>query len=349
MGMTMAELLAKQSFKAPQRGEEVEGTIIASLKDEFILDLGSKSEGVLSKKELPEEELEKLKVGNKLKAFVQSENESGQIVLGLQKSLGRGGTNSARFAKFEQALRTNQTLIGRVLEANKGGLMIEVNGTRGFLPTSQVALSVVDNLSDLVGKEFKVKVIELDPDQNRLIFTQVVELPEDLKAKINALKIGDDVEGKISSILSFGLVIKLDSGLEGFIHISEAAWERQEDLNDLFKVGDTVRVKVTSVDLASGRVNLSIKQLQEDPFAEIAKKYQADDIIKAEVSRVEEKGVFLRLDAAVEGFIPTSKLDKDTEYLPGAKISCIVDSVDAKRRVVNLAPFITSTKDLIYK
>jgi small subunit ribosomal protein S1 len=347
--MTMAELLAKNDSKRVSiiRGQEVEGEIITILDDEVILDLGAKAEGILRKTDIPLEQVPNLKIGDKLTAHVLSvENEAGQVMLGLQKALSKG-TNSDRFSRFETAQRNKQVLTGRGLEVNKGGLIVEVSGIRGFLPSSQVNLSQVGNLEDLIGKDIQVLVIEIDPSQNRLIFTQKISISPETKAKLEQLQPGTTLKGKVKNVLPFGLIVTLENGIEGLVHISEISWDKVEDANTLYKAGDEVSSKVVSIDLDTGKVNISIKQLLEDPFSQNTEKYQPDDVVQGTVSKISAQGINVTLSDGLEGFIPAGKVEE--EYEVGQEISCIVDSVDAQRRKINLTPFITSTKDLIYK
>ncbi len=348
----MADLLAKQDLSNVRlsRGQQVEGSVIAIYPQEVILDLGTKAEGVLQKKDLTPEQAANLKIGDKvLTSVLQIENESGQVILGLQRMAGRTDRSSARWGKFEAALRSNQVLRGKGLEVNKGGLIVEIDGIRGFLPSSQVSLSQAANLDELVGNDLDITVIEVDPDQNRLIFSQQTNVSEDIKTKLSALKVNDLVEGKVAAVLPFGIFVTLEGGVEGLVHISEVSWEKVEDLNTLFKIGDPIKAKVISVDGNTGRANLSIKQTSQDPFTKLAEKYQADDVIKGTISKVTSQGLNIELPEGMEGFIPQAKLDADTTYEMGKEITCLVDSVDAHKRRINLVPFITSTKDLIYK
>ncbi len=348
--ISMADLLARQEFKGISltRGQEVTGEVVEILPQEVILDLGTKSEGVLQKKDIPAENLENLKVGVKIQTFViYPENESGQVVLGLHRAT--RGNLGPKWDKFEDAYRKGQALSGKGLEINKGGLVVEVAGMRGFLPSSQIALSQAANPDELVGKDIEVRVIEVDPKQNRLIFSQKVVLSDNLKTSLAKVKAGDKVKGKVAALMPFGVFVSFAEGLEGLAHVSELSWEKVEDPNSLFKVGDEVEAKVLSADLDTGRVNLSIKQLQQDPFAQKAKDFQPDDIIKGKVTKVTSQGVSVELEGEVEGFVPQSKLEPDSNYAPGQSASFIVDTIDTQRRRVNLAPFLTSTKDLIYK
>lgn len=349
--LTMADLLAKQESKKPLsvfRGQEVEGEIVSISDSEMILDLGTKSEGVLPTKDLSPEQSANLKIGDKLLTFViQTENESGQVVLGLQRAIKKAVPQS--WQKFESALKTSQSLKGKALELNKGGLIVEVDGIRGFLPSSQVTLSQAANLEEMVGSELEVTPIEVDPSQNRLIFTQKTQISEDTKKSLSKLKVGDEVEGQVAAVLPFGIFVSLESGVEGLVHVSEISWEKVEDPKTLFKVGDEVKAKVISIEVTTGRANLSIKQLQKDPFKDKINDLSPDDIVKGTVLKVTSQGITVNLEGEIEGFLPSSKTDNPAAFEVGSKMQFLVDSIDEGKRRVNLAPFVTSTAGLIYK
>ncbi len=355
----MADLLSKHDAEQQKisRNQEVEGEIIAILDSEIILDLHGKAEGTLPKRDLPSDQAKSLKVGDKLMAFVLlTENESGQVLLTSNRNpkIGSAGT---KFRKFEEAMKANQALVGRALEVNKGGLIVEVNGLRGFLPSSQVALSQASDLDQMVGKDVTVSVIEVDAAQNRLILTQRLNLSDQVKASLTKLKVGETVEGTIAAVLAFGVFVSIplhegEGAIEGLVHVSEVSWEKVEDPNTLFKVGQKVSAKVISIDHETGRVNLSIRQLSKDPFEELASKYQADDVVKATVTKINANGVFMSLgegESKVEGVIYTAKLDPSITYQVDQTVTVLVDTVEVNKRRVSLAPLITSTKGLIYK
>lgn len=354
MAMTMADLLAKQDLKTLKltRGSEVRGSIILITDTELTIDLGGKSEGVIPVRDLTTDQAATLKVGDKITAYVIApESESGQVILTTRQgeSTGKPNVNTAKFRRFVDAKASNTTMTGRALELNKGGVVVEVGGVRGFLPTSQVNPGSAGNLEDLIGKDLEVVVIEADSANNRLIFTQKVKVSDETKQKIAALKVGTTVTGKISSVLPFGAFMSIEDGLEGLVHISEVAWEKTENLGAILKVGDEVTAKIISTDPESGRVNLSIRQLSEDPFAKITEDFQPDDVVKGTVANVSPEGVNVTLKDNVEGYIETAKLDPTQKYETGESYTFLVDSVDAKKRRVNLAPFLTTTEGLIYK
>lgn len=368
--VTMEELLASQNKKLINlsRNLEIEGTVIAINDREITLDIGAKSEGVLQSREVPKEKLATLKIGDKLKAFVSVvENESGQTNLSSTYQIkpsrdqlrGRGGPNWQRFA---QAQSQKSKLTGKVLEINKGGLIVEVEGTRGFLPNSQVGFEMLSKaskgLEDLVGQSLTVAVIEIDQNNNKLIFSQRGQVTEEVKKKLSEFKKDTKTKGKIVAVLPFGLVVSVKdrsaSGgnvldVEGLVFISDVSWERQEDLSTSYKSGDEVEVKVLGSDEELGRLNLSIKQLSEDPFSKLAEKYPADEVVRGEVISQTDAGVIFKFADGIEGLLPTSKMESGVSYEAGKSIQLLVDGVDLQRRRINLAPFITSTEGLIYK
>lgn len=351
----MGELLASQSKKLTNifRGQQIEGEVIAITDQELIIDLGAKSEGVLSKRELSEPQKD-IKIGDKIKAFVyMSENEHGQVVLSTSsKTKVSSKAYGSNWQKFAQAQNQKNKLQGTVIEVNKGGLIVEVDGVRGFLPNSQVGFELLSKsgqgMENLIGQDLSVIVIETDQANNKLIFSQRGQISQEVKNKLKSFKSGQKAMGKIVAILPFGLVVDI-SGVEGLVFISDVAWEKVEDLQSNFTAGSEIEVLVIGADEELGRLNLSIKKLIKDPFEKIAEDFPADEVIKAEVSQVTEAGVIFKLKNGVEGFLPASKMNPDVKFEAGKGVTLLIDSVDKARRRVNLAPFVTSTAGLIYK
>lgn len=361
------------------RGQQIEGEVVSITDKEIILDLGAKSEGTLSTREIPDSQLKDLQLGSKLKAYVSMpENEHGQIVLSWQRSLDfardkqsrlKGGKSRGRsldWSKFSGAQREKAKLQGTVTEVNKGGLIVEVLGVRGFLPNSQVGFELLsksgegidhqpDGMAGLIGQNLEVVVIEVDQENNKLIFSERGQVSEEVKEKLKKYKSGQKVSGKIVAILPFGLVVDVE-GSEGLVFISDVSWEKVEDLSKQFSVGQELEVLVSSLDMELGRLNLSIKNLSEDPFAKAAEKYPVDEVVKGKVSEVSNSGVVVKLEdpttgetSKIEGFLPAAKINPDTEYEIEKTMTFLVDSVDMQKRRINLAPFVTSTTGLIYK
>lgn len=356
--VTMEELLASQSktFKTLYRGQQVEGEIVSISSNELVLDIGSKSEGIIPSRQIPQNQLTSLKVGDKLSTYViLAENDSGQTVLGLQPAQFKGSSRKGKgvnWAKFSQAQRQKSKLQAAVAEVNKGGLIVEVDGIRGFLPNSQVGYDTLskagDGLESLIGNSLTLTVIEVDPDNNKLIFTQRGQVSEKVKDKLKEFAPGQTAQGRVVAILPFGLVVDI-AGVEGLVFVSDVSWEKVEDLSSVYKVGQSIDVKVLGIDESLGRLDLSIKQLSADPFLKLLEKYPADEAVKAEVVSVSEAGVVFKLEEGVEGVLPASKMEAGKDYETGKTMTVLIDSVDAQKRRINLAPFITSTAGLIYK
>lgn len=360
----MEELLASQTKRISflNRGQQVEGEVISVTDKEVVLDLGYKSEGVLPKKDLPK--TEEINLGDKIKAFVQfPENENGQVVLSSQQQTKLGfKVMSGNWQKFSQAQSQKSKLRGRVIEVNKGGLIVEVDSVRGFLPNSQVGFELMNkagegplrqsgseaSMENLIGQDLTVTVIEVDQSNNKLIFTQRGQISDELKVKLQGMKIGQKEKGKIVAVLPFGLVVDV-SGMEGLVFISDVSWEKVEDLQTKFTKSQEIEVLVTGLDEEFGRLNLSIKRLTEDPFEKEASKFTPDEVIKGEVVEISDAGVFFKLSGGVEGFLPSSKISPNASFEKGKTVTMLVDAVDKARRRVNLAPFVTTTAGLIYK
>ncbi|MDD5416258.1 MAG: S1 RNA-binding domain-containing protein [Candidatus Daviesbacteria bacterium] len=364
----MEELLASQvqKLKVLHRGQEIEGTVLAITGKEITLDLDSKSEGVIASRDIPDSVKLNLKIGDKLKAYVyMPENENGQVVLSSSPQ-SKIATSSFRghginWSKFIQAQNQKSKLQGKVTEINKGGLIVEVTGVRGFLPNSQVGFELLSksgagplrrsdseaSMDNLIGQDLTVTVIEVNQDNNKLIFSQRGQVSEEALKKLRNFSLKQKVKGKIVAVLPFGLVVDV-SGVEGLVFISDVSWEKVDDLTKQFSAGQELEILVLGLDEELGRLNLSIKHLTEDPFAKLAEDYPTDEIVKGEVTAVSEAGVTVKLDN-IEGFLPVSKMEADNKYEVGASMNFLVDSVDIGRRRINLAPFVTSTAGLIYK
>ena len=204
-----------------------------------------------------------------------------------------------------------------------------------------------EGLDKLIGQKMNLTVIEVDSNNNKLIFSQRGQVTEEIKLKLNQFKVSQKVKGRIVAVLPFGLVVDV-VGVEGLVFISDTSWEKVEDLSREFTVNTEVEVLVIGIDESFGRLNLSIKQLLQDPFSKLAEKYTPDETVKAEVLSVSDEGVVFKLEG-VEAILPVSKMEAGVTYTAGNKITLLIDSVDVKRRKITLAPFITSTEGLIYK
>lgn len=351
---TMAELLAtaKTKMVIPKKGDTVEGIITSIGKKSLTLDIGAKTEGIVADKEFDSatDYVSDLEVGGKLEAVVVSvENDQGQVLLSLRKA-----ASDSRWDYFTDAFEKGTVLEAKGLEVNKGGLIAVVNGTRGFVPSSQFGKDLVGSFSALKGETIKVKVIEVDKEKNRLIFSERhVSEAEELANKAEALdnvETGAIYEGVVSGVMHFGLFVTVEvpvegadsfGHVEGLVHISEISWEKVTHPKEFHAVGDRLKVRVLGVDEKTGKLNLSIKQLSDDPWKVIADKYEVGTTVEGTVSRVEPFGVFVNVETGIDGLIHSSKLEEGHSLTKGDKITVNVESVDPDQRRMSLSLVLT--------
>lgn len=347
-----------------RRNQEVIGRVIAVSPQEVLIDIGAKSEGIVSGRELSavSELVSKLLAGDSVEATVlYPENDAGQVVLSLRKLSGE-----KRWVELEEKKDNSEDIEVVALEVNRGGVICDYLGIHGFLPASQLTQSTGSGqtkepakLTDLIGRTLTARVIEVDRSSNRLILSQKQPNKKDLEAILALLakvKIGDKVSGIVSAVLPFGIFVEIEidkekagkSKLEGLVHISELSWEKIEDPAKFFKVGDKVNVVVIAKDEATGRLNLSLKQLQDDPFAKVSAQYTKDLEISGIVAKVTPFGVFVSLDGGIEGLIHISKIPPNVSFEVGQKVECSVEAVDLRSRRISLVPVVLE-KPVLYR
>jgi small subunit ribosomal protein S1 len=316
---TMQDLLsAGVDIKVLKTGDMVEGTLLSMGKNEAYVDLEGYGIGVVRGRELYDDQatLSGLKAGDKIFAsVVEPENKEGIVELSLRQA-----GQERVWQTLKEKMESKEVVRTKILEANKGGLMIEVNGVTGFLPVSQLSMEhyprvedgdkskILDALKSYVGQLFDVQIITADSTEEKLIVSEKAVFEEEMGKKLSQLKIGEVIEGMVTGVVDFGAFIKFGE-LEGLVHISELAWQRIENPKDIIKVGDLVRAKVISID--KGRVSLSIKQLQEDPWLEAVKKYQIGQAVKGKVVKIMPYGVFIELDKDIQGLAHVMELSHD--------------------------------------
>lgn len=375
---TMADLLASKSvnFVIPKKGATVSGVVVAKDKRNLVIDLGAKTEGVVADKEFDfaVDFVKDLKVGDKVTAVVvSSENDRGQVILSL-----KGAASDAKWEYFEKALADEEILEAKGLEVNRGGLIVLINGVRGFVPSSQFGRAFVGKIQQLKGASFKVKAIEVDREKNRLIFSERhVSEARELAQKEMALEkveVNGIYEGVVSGVMHFGLFVTVEvpvdgasavqpasdektteektegektetarnvGYVEGLIHISEISWEKVNHPKDYHKVGDRVKVKVLGVDDKTGKLNLSVKQLQDDPWQKISESYPVGTTFSGKVSRIEAFGVFVNVEPGVDGLIHATKLDPSRDLKVGEEVTVNVESVIPEQRRMSLSMVLT--------
>lgn len=336
---SMAELLAQQKpLVTVRRRQVVEGTILRITPREIILDLGSKAEGIVSGRELDQHESNaSLKVGDKIPVTVmQTDTDNNYIVCSLQTF-----SDTKKLTQLKDVFESSEPVEVRIIEERKGGFLVNYNGVRGFLPASQVALDYIGKPKEMMNKTFIVKVLEFDRDTPRLIVSQKAVVTEaqqqKRKAFFSTVKIGDAVDGIVVAVLPFGLIVNV-SGVEGFVHISEIAWERVDDPKNYFKAGDAVKAIVTTLDEEEGKLTMSVKQLIESPWLKLDKLFATKQTVATTVTKKTNMGYLVRLDDGIIGMIHKTKLAENEELTEGDTIACTIESVDVEKKKVNLVP-----------
>lgn len=349
--LSMEELLkGSQDIIQLQLGGLVDGVVIAKTKNKILADLGGSMTGVVSGKELQDslETAKSLKIGDTVAAVVvEDENEEGMVVLSIRKA----GQIQA-WDRFDKAHKEGKTIQVVAQEANKGGLLLDIDGIKAFIPVSQLAplhyprvdnadsSQILSKLEALIGTKFNVKVITIDREMNKLILSEKEAMADDRETALVDLKVGQKVEGTVSGIVKFGIFVAF-SGIEGLVHISEIAWGHVKNPREYAKVGD--RVEVLVIGKEGDKISLSMKRLLPDPWLEVAKKFKIGTDVDCTVNKVTQFGSFVTLENDINGLIHISeiaheKVNDPRDYLSvGQKVTARVISVDLDDHRIGLS------------
>ena len=328
-----------------EEGDVVKGNVVRIDKDEVLVDIGYKSEGVIPSTELsirksvdPADEVE---LGEEVDALVLTKEDSeGRLVLSKKR---------ARFEKawrkIEAAAESGEPVEGNVIEVVKGGLILDL-GVRGFLPASLVDIRRVHNLDEFLGQTLECKVIELNRSRNNVVLSRRAVLEEERKEVreqiLGRLEPGQVVEGKISNIVDFGAFVDLD-GIDGLIHISELSWSHVNHPSEVVSIGDTVRIKVLDIDRDRQRISLGLKQTQEDPWQRVISTHRQGDVLEGTVTKVVAFGAFVEILPGVEGLVHISELadhhvESPSEVVePNSTLNVKILEIDEERRRLSLS------------
>lgn len=338
--LNMDDLLQEApAIALPQLGELVEGRVVSAQKNNIVVDINGVMTGIISGREAKDSQdtVKGLKPGDiVLATVVEDENAEGMVVLSLRKA-----SQQKTWQNFIKAFETGEIVEVVAKEANKGGLLLDIDGIKGFIPVSQLAplhyprvngadaQLILERLQKLVGVKFKVKIINIDQENGKLILSEKAAYEGERKQAIVSLKVGDKVSGTISGVVKFGIFVAFD-GLEGLVHISEIAWGHVKNPSDYGKLGDRVEVLVIGID--GDKISLSLKRLQSDPWLEAIQKFKIGDIVSGKVNRITEFGAFVKLDEDINGLIHLSELgDKASDPTQALKME-----QDVKARIISL-------------
>jgi len=308
-------LASGEAPKLPEVGKLVKGKVIEIGSNSIYLDLGAAGTGIIYGRELFDGmgDLKGLKIGDDLAAnVVELENKDGYIELSLKEA-----SYEKVWEELTRKMDEEETVTTKILSANKGGLMVKINGIPSFLPVSQLSSKhyprveggdknkILALLNQLVNKDVQIKIIGLDKEEEKLVVSEKAVQANEEKKLIKELKIDDEVEGEVSGIVDFGAFIKFNR-LEGLVHISEMAWQLVENPRQIVKVGEKVKVKIIGID--GPRISLSLKALQEDPWKKAAKKYKVGQKVKGLITKLNPFGAFAQIDDDIHGLAHLSKM-----------------------------------------
>ena len=352
----MASLLESEGVNIdfPRQGEIRQGIIASISKDQILVSVGTKSEGVITGKELeaiPEEELKGLEVGKEISVYIiNPEDSNGNLVLSYMQA-----REEENWKKAEELMANKTPFESKVVHYNKGGLIVALDGLRGFVPASQISMSrkaamtgdtPEQRYGKMVGTPITCCVMEVDRERRRLIFSERAasnETRETVKERIiENLQEGEVRKGRVTSLADFGAFVNIN-GADGLVHLSEVSWDHIKNPAEVLKVGDEVNVKVISVDKDKKRIGLSIRQTQEDPWGDRMAKYKVGELLTAEITRLTKFGAFAKLEDDLEGLIHISEIsEKRIEHAKevlkeGDKVTVRVIKIDPEAHRIGLS------------
>lgn len=345
---TMDELLAAEgdSVKQLAQGESVTGNVLSIRKHEVLVDLGAHGIGLVPRREVGF--YRNLNIGDEVMAsIVDTELDNGYSLLSLRKAVKDRGWDEV-FAKME----SGEIIEVSPYDANRGGLLVEYDGVRGFLPVSQLSAEhyprvggsdkdeILQRLNALIGKKLAVRILDCDRKANKLIFSEKEAIKDGLAARFEKLAVGDKVSGVVTGVVDFGVFVNVD-GIEGLVHISEISWERVNNPNDYVKVGDIINAKIIAID--KDRLSLSIKQLTEDPWMTEVDQFKPGDKVEGTVTRITPFGAFVQISPAVEALVHVSELgggddiDPEKVFTLNERKEFIVLEIEKDSRKISLS------------
>ncbi|NUW34378.1 MULTISPECIES: 30S ribosomal protein S1 [Nonomuraea] len=334
-----------ETIKYFNDGDIVEGTVVKVDRDEVLLDIGYKTEGVIPSRELSikhdVDPADVVEVGEHVEALVlQKEDKEGRLILSKKRAQYERAWGTIEKIKDEDGIVT-----GTVIEVVKGGLILDI-GLRGFLPASLVEMRRVRDLQPYVGRELEAKIIELDKNRNNVVLSRRAWLEqtqsEVRQTFLNTLQKGQVRKGVVSSIVNFGAFVDL-GGVDGLVHVSELSWKHIDHPSEVVEVGQEVTVEVLDVDMERERVSLSLKATQEDPWQQFARTHQIGQVVPGRVTKLVPFGAFVRVEEGIEGLVHISELAERHVEIPeqvvqvGDEIFVKIIDIDLDRRRISLS------------
>lgn len=309
--LTMDELLAGSEVTALAVGDVIEGVITSVRKNEVWVDLGARGVGVVMRREIGHGQ--ELTLGSAITvSVIDPEMDEGHALLSMKRAVkDRGWDEVQRLFDAQEIVEISP------YDANRGGLLVELEGIRGFLPVSQLAAGhyprvsgadkdeILQKLNALTAETLRVRILDVSRKDNKLIFSEKEAVKDDMQARFAELAVGGVVEGVVTGVIDFGAFVNVD-GIEGLVHISEISWERVDNPRNYVKVGDKLKSKIIAID--KDRLSLSLKQMTEDPWLSEVKSFKKGDLVEGKVTRITPFGAFVQLSPSVEALVHVSEM-----------------------------------------
>ena len=348
---TLKELIEsnKDWFKMPYVGDMVEGTVIGKESGALYIDLGILGTGIIYGREYfaIQDIIKDLKNGDSVTAkVVQTENENGFKELSMKK-IGE----EKNWQSLKETKEQNETIPIKITDANKGGLLAQAGNMNGFLPVSQLAPDhyprveggnkemILEELQKFIGQTLTVRILDIDSNENKLIFSEKAVDNDKVKQAIAKYKIGDTVKGTITGVVDFGAFIKFDEMLEGLIHISEMDWNLVRDTKEKVKVGDKITAKIVEIS-DDDKISLSMKAMKNDPWDTINERFKQDDELSREVTTINSYGALVKIDDGIQGLVHISEFESEEELKKhiqkGKEYTFKIKSIEPDKRKISL-------------
>lgn len=344
----MKQYLKEIKVKNFVPGEIVTGHVVYIDKRFILLDVGSKSEGLIPSDEVKFLPSKNIELGQELSAIVvYPEDARGNLILSLKKAKSARGWEA-----LQDAFDAQEVIDVQIIDYYKGGLIVDAYGQRGFVPISHLSRSHFEQfnnamaggqtseeakaLGGLKNSDLQVKIIEIDPQKNRLVLSEKEAAPQEellkKEERLSEIQIGDIIEAKVSTVLPYGILVDL-GGVDGLVHISEIAWEKVDSASDYYAVGDPIKVKVIGID--DDKIALSVKELKDNPWNNVEEKYPLGKVITAKVTKVVPFGAFIELEKGLDGLIHVSEMNDPLNV--GDEVTAVVVNTDSKSRKLALS------------
>ena len=354
--MSMSDLMNDFELKNFHKGEIVKGKVVSVRNDEIIVNIGHFADGVVSRNEISNDsdfDINEIKVDDEIYVMVLS-GDDGEGNVSLSKK--RADAIKA-WDNIEELFESGKSLQVKLKEVVKGGIVAFISGIRVFMPASQCAARRVENLEELVGKTLEVKIIEFNKENRKVVISRRVIEEEELKKEKTALcktiKEGEKRKGKVTKILKFGAFVNI-GGVEGLIHINDLAWTRVKRVEDILSVGDEVEVYIRSVDLAKERMELSLKDVCENPWVKVSNEHNVGDTVNAKIVRFIQVGAIAEIEDGIQGLVHISEITDENitsaeDVLKlGQEVKVKILSIDAENEKLSLSIKDASEKSTEY-